>query len=385
MTEIDFKILLSSQNAIMGVSLKLLLFLLVGTWVPSINGQELTQNEDKLKREFLSPEAQAQRRGLNLVRELKQSDSTTPANRIRELQPTRGCNEQFTTTTADEIRAIGDFFLEFIIPPDLSEVLLPIARAQLFSIVQYDIAVSKVCLSCSDVQAMDFGEAGAMTNDAKYGFQTYCSSDKYGFGAMHSALVFQPVNSTTGEKVPGVLRGFVSGHSTESDVTTGPSDLWPDSISGILDADFLDDFTKVIILRNFLTSSVAAAAGAVAILPDYIGYGASKDFDRTFLAPMPYQQSFALSYMAAKRFVSDTSDGCTQLEDVATVAGYSEGGYAAVVGALAMEQNGIQILSLHPGGAPFDLDTQAGFILGTFFFSSNVVSADFDSLTSIFL
>jgi hypothetical protein len=279
------------------------------------------------------------------------------------LQPTRACNEQFTTTTADEIRAIGDFFLEFIIPPDLSEVLLPIARAQLFSIVQYDIAVSKVCLSCSDVQAMDFGEAGAMTNDAKYGFQTYCSSDKYGFGAMHSALVFQPVNPTTGEKVPGVLRGFVSGHSTESDVTTGPSDLWPDSIPGILDADFLDDFTKVIILRNFLTSSVAAAAGAVAILPDYIGYGASKDFDRTFLAPMPYQQSFALSYMAAKRFVSDTSDGCTQLEDVATVAGYSEGGYAAVVGALAMEQNGIQILSLHPGGAPFDFDSLTSIFL----------------------
>jgi hypothetical protein len=368
----------------MGVSLKLLLFLLVGTWVPSSNGQELPQNEDKLKRGFLSPEAQAQLRGLNLVRELKQSDSTTLVNRIRELQSTRACNEQFATATADEILAIGDFFLGLIIPPELS-ALLPIAREEFFSIVKYDIAVSKVCLSCSDVQAMDFGDAGAMTNGAKYGFLTYCSSDKYGFEATHSALVFQPVNATTGEKVEGVLRGFVSGHSTETDVTQGPSDFWPDSISGILDSDVLANSTKVIILRNFLTSSVAASAGTVAILPDYIGYGASKDFDRAFLAPMPYQQSFAVSYMAAKRYVSDTSDGCTQLEDVATVAGYSEGGLAAVNGALAMEQNGIQILSLHPGGTPFDVDTQIGFTLGTFFFSSNMVSADFDSLTSIFL
>jgi hypothetical protein len=46
--------------------------------------------------------------------------------------------------------------------------------------------------------------------------------------------------------------------------------------------------------------------------------------------------------------------------------GYAEGGYAAIVGALALEQNGVRILGTYAGGAPLDIVTQIGWMLKTY-------------------
>jgi hypothetical protein len=51
---------------------------------------------------------------------------------------------------------------------------------------------------------------------------------------------------------------------------------------------------------------------------------------------------------------------------VATVSGYSEGGYAAIPGALALKQIGVSILGLYPGGAPLQPTEQIGFTFATF-------------------
>jgi hypothetical protein len=344
------------------IMLLLTRFLLVAlaAFVPFAQGASLNEDFNWDIHNLLSPEAEAELKEklANLGSQLKDTTLSAAYQTTRKLQ-VRDCNAESSTATADEIRAIANLFLGLILPPEY----LTAAAEQLLSIVDYDIAVSKVCLSCQDVDQSDL-DAAAFTDDSTHGFASYCSSGKYGVDATHSALVFAPIDPDTGDVFTGVLRGFVSGHSTESNVNAGPSDLWPVDVTAVLASDVITDFQKVLQFRNFLASSVAASAGAISVMPDYIGYGESKSFDRAFLAPLPYRQAFSISYIAAKRYISNSSQGCTVLDDVATLSGYSEGGYASVVGAMALEQIGVQILSLRPGGAPYEPDIQAGFTVG---------------------
>ena len=45
--------------------------------------------------------------------------------------------------------------------------------------------------------------------------------------------------------------------------------------------------------------------------------------------------------------------------------GYSEGGYAAFLGAQALQRLGVDIKSLHVGGTPMDLTSWLGYFAGT--------------------
>ena len=293
----------------------------------------------------------------------------------------RDCNEEFSFVTTDEIRSIFNFLMESITPVDETSSSSspsppsssPTQRQQVVvnPILNYDVTVSKVCLKCSQIGLEDFPETTEeiLLNTSPYGFLSYCSEDKYGWNATHSALIFSPVDSETGQILTGELRGFVSGHDTAIDVDTAPTDLWPfENVTSILlsstnSTPLLTDSEKVLLFQSFISSLVAASGGAVAIMPDYIGYGESKDYDRAYLAPTVYEQSAAVIYVAAKRYVSQISNGCTILIDEATIVGYGEGGYFAIRGALALEQNGVTILSSRPGGTPLELDTQLGFAL----------------------
>jgi hypothetical protein len=294
----------------------------------------------------------------------------------------RDCNEEFSFVTTDEIRSIFNFLMESILPVDdtlssssssSSSSSTPSQQEVVNPILNYDVTVSKVCLKCSQIGLEDFfgttETEEILLNTSPYGFPSYCSEDKYGWDATHSALIFSPVDSATGQILTGELRGFVSGHDTAIDVDTAPTDLWPlENVTSILlsSADstlVLTNSDKVLLFQSFISSLVAASGGAVAIMPDYIGYGESKDYDRAYLAPTVYEQSAAVSYAAAKRYVSQISNGCTVLTDAATIIGYGEGGYFAIRGALALEQNGVTILSSRPGGTPLELDIQLGFAL----------------------
>jgi hypothetical protein len=272
----------------------------------------------------------------------------------------RDCNEQFTTVTAQEVQTIFGFFAQAILPlgADLATSLQRVTP-----LIQHDVMAAKVCLKCSDIGLQDLS-TGALLNDSWYGFASYCNPNQYGWDATHSALLFAPLDNETGYILTGQLRGFVAGHDTEIDVDAGPTDSWPENVSTLLGNVSLSDTEKIVILQPFVSSLAAATAGAVAILPDYIGYGESKDFDRAFLFPLPYMQAARLSYAAARRFVAGVGQDCAALVDTATVTGYGEGGYFATVGALALEQSGVTILSCRPGGTPFEIDVQLGFISG---------------------
>jgi hypothetical protein len=70
--------------------------------------------------------------------------------------------------------------------------------------------------------------------------------------------------------------------------------------------------------------------------------------------------------LATNEYIKSERNGCSELEPVATVTGWSEGGYAAVPGALALQQIGVRILGLYTGGAPFSSTKQIKFAYETF-------------------
>jgi hypothetical protein len=65
--------------------------------------------------------------------------------------------------------------------------------------------------------------------------------------------------------------------------------------------------------------------------------------------------------LATSEYIKNQTNGCSELESVATVSGWSEGGYAAVPGSLALQQIGVRILGLYTGGAPFSAKTQVNY------------------------
>lgn len=302
----------------------------------------------------------------------------------RNLQSSnRDCNEEFASVTIDEIQALLDFFASSI-PGDPDEEDDNLDRSRLRQLIdpslRYNLTVAKVCLRCSEIGFQDLSTQ-ALLSTSPYGFPSYCAVDQYGWDAPHSALVLTPAmndnddstGSTGGQTMlMGELRGFVAGHVTEFNAHAGPTDLWPDgNVIAILESDALTTEQKEATFRSFVSSLVAASAGAVAILPDYIGYGESRNYDRAYLQLFPYLQAAGVTYAAAKRYVSLASSGCTVLSDVASTAGYGEGGYFAVVGALALVQNDVEVLSAKAGGAPYDLDVQLGYSISMDFGSAS--------------
>jgi hypothetical protein len=281
----------------------------------------------------------------------------------------RECNEEIgDVVTIDDVQSLIDFFASMI-PNDPESDDDDVDTEQLRQLIDlsllYNVTVSKVCLKCSDVNNQDWPTEVLLNTKSTYGFMAYCSIDKYGWDAVHSALMFTPIESSSTQTyriLTGELRGFVAGHDTEIDADAGPTDLWPDdTVSSILQSETLSTQHKYSIFRNFVTSLVASSAGAVSILPDYLGYGESRGYDRAYLQPFPYLQAAGVTYAAAKRYISSRSNGCTVLTDVASTTGYGEGGYFAMLAALALEQNNVDVLSVKSGGTPWELDVQLGY------------------------
>jgi len=300
--------------------------------------------------------------GSDIVHLLNAGDAVLETSGVfrktRNLQTgssTRNCNEEFSTVTGDEVGSIFDLLIKSI-----DSLGASFMNETVTVTTKYNVKLSKVCLKCSQIGLEDL-KAEVLSNTSPYGIRSYCSDDKFGWQATHSALVFSPVDISTGKLLTGELRAFLVGHDTAIDVDSGPTDLWSDEISSILNENTRNDSERTSIFESFVSSLVAATSGAVAVMPDYIGYGESKDYDRAYLSPMVYEQAAAVSYAAAKRYISSTSSGCTVLSDVVSITGYGEGGYFAVRGGLALDQNGVTILSSRPGGTPLDLDSQLGF------------------------
>ena len=135
---------------------------------------------------------------------------------------------------------------------------------------------------------------------------------------MYSALVFAPVNLETDTLVPGSFQGFVSAPSTRQGVELSATESWPTDFSLVLDkvkTGEISDASFLFVYETMLAPVIAAASGAISVVPDYLGYGESYTYNRAYYTKLPYQQSISLSWLAAKKFIAETASGCTVLED----------------------------------------------------------------------
>lgn len=132
-------------------------------------------------------------------------------------------------------------------------------------------------------------------------------------------MVFLPLDPETGFVFSGHLRGFVNGRSLHT-LEAYPSRVWPVQVQQTLQQgrplnSLLFDY------MDYLSAMVATSAGAVSITPDYIGYGASFGYNRTFVSKIPYEQATALAWSGTKQHIEEALEGCSLLESTATVTG----------------------------------------------------------------
>jgi hypothetical protein len=174
--------------------------------------------------------------------------------------------------------------------------------------------------------------------------------------------------------VEGALRSNINMHFTKVSVINAGTIAWPANLTEVLTLTNVEEIISTYI--DYFAPLIAAGSGAVSILPDYIGNGASVNtHNRTYGDPPTYMQAAVTSWMATKQAIeqdtygwsiNDGNGGCTVMDSVVSVAGVSEGGYAAISIAPAMQQVGVRVLSINAGATTLDPGEQVEFIVESF-------------------
>ena len=214
--------------------------------------------------------------------------------------------------------------------------------------LKYDVGVYKVCGTCA--------EATAYKNEMDLSF---CDPMTYGYDADLSGLAMVPL-SASGTPLDGNLRGVLDYHTTVANVNDAPSVQWPSSLKNELDQGAGPALVADIL--NGLDSLCAASTGAVSMLPDGIGYGETQaTHNRSFIVAKYYQQEGYVLWRKTQQWLSTLTNGCTQLQDIASVTGSSEGGLSSIVGADMLHNLGVRILKVYSNAGPINADSVLQF------------------------
>jgi len=262
----------------------------------------------------------------------------------------RPCNSKFTSFTVDDFKLLTNFYLNFLLRE--TPQFIPVALGLISSVLKYDVDVYKICGSCDSLR----------DSISSSDFNDYCGEDIYGSDAMHSSLMFVPVNTTTGVAPTGSLAGIVNMHGTIITLEEAPTIRFPDnlvlSLSQVNTTNGLEIVTFAYRMLPHWVAMMGSSAGALGIVPDYIGYGESRlTHNRTYLIDDPYKQAAVVSWLVAQEQLKTMTQGCTQLRDTTTVLGTSEGGYGAISASTAFRNLGINILTNFPSVPALDAET----------------------------
>jgi hypothetical protein len=104
------------------------------------------------------------------------------------LRESRPCGQEIGRTTASEIKQVLEIYVSEVIASGKPASQASKAREALSSLVEYDFAAIKVCISCSMITEEMLG-AQAFYNQDEHGFQTYCGPESYGYDAVRIAIV----------------------------------------------------------------------------------------------------------------------------------------------------------------------------------------------------
>jgi hypothetical protein len=120
-----------------------------------------------------------------------------------------------------------------------------------------------------------------------------------------SAISFIPVDTTTGDIVSGAMRGLIYGRGLRILLRDSMSESIPANWTQYLAETELADVLAS--QQDTLVSSIFAGSGAVAMLPDFLGYGESYQVDRPFLVKPFYARSYVLVGHFLRKYASDTA------------------------------------------------------------------------------
>lgn len=274
------------------------------------------------------------------------------SNDKRRLQD-RACNEVIGRADKDEILQLATFLVTTLFPDEQQrqQILLLLSSA-----TKYDVVGYKVCSSCAEVEGVKAGEA-FLVDGERFGFASYCGDGKFWHNVTSSGLLLIPETPGMGEAVQGKLKGAIVGHFLRYLEGAVPSEVWPTGSILELLGTSQDPATQLFTLfatgYELITAVAASTAGAVSILPDYIGYGEGTEETKSFIVKDYYAASVVPLWYKSQAMVKSMIGPCTMRDNYVTLAGYSEGGYSAVAMAFAMDKLGITVLSVHPGGGPY--------------------------------
>ena len=272
------------------------------------------------------------------------------------------CNQVIGTVTVQEIQAIAGAWANILLSAEngyTDEQRKAATQAFMGQEAKYDLQSSRVCGSCEDyIGSLRWADPIGISQ-----WREYCGRNAHGFEARHSALVFQPIDRETGLPLSGVRNVAMAFQGTRLSVDRAFSMDFPSNVAERIGMEqdpfgFITTFGDI---HNLLTAS---SAGLIAIGPDYIGTGASSDFDRSYLTAMPVQQAAVVSYLATQDYIEHTSHGCTQVgHDIITV-GYSAGGSNAVFGSIALERLGLNVVQQFSQAGVYSLPVITQSIVG---------------------
>jgi len=251
------------------------------------------------------------------------------------------CGQEVASLSKDEIVSL---LLEGV--DDLDPLAAGFVTSFFIPSINYGVRAVKVCGSCQDFQSESSDDTSGGTTENSFDY--YCGLDAYGSNATVSGMALLPVTSASdgGLRIaPGPRKGAIWMHGTHTETFNNvPSEFaWQESY---------DQFVAAVTL-----SYPTIYSGAVTISPDYLGYGESHSFYKSYLVKRAYQTSTMPLWLKAKELLRNETNCTSELADVVTVNGHSEGGYSAIAVAVALADMGVEVLGTFAGAGPYRLST----------------------------
>jgi pimeloyl-ACP methyl ester carboxylesterase len=115
---------------------------------------------------------------------------------------------------------------------------------------------------------------------------------------------------------------------------------------------------------EILLYSALASSGFITVVPDYIGFGASKNILHPYYVEEPMAESIADNILAAANLADDKK---IKFDERLFLAGYSEGGYATLAAHKYIEGHGlgqIDLIASFPAAGGYDLTAMQQYFFG---------------------
>lgn len=248
----------------------------------------------------------------------------------------RACDEVISVINKEVVLTILDGLLNALAPG------LP---SMMQSVAKYDVRVQKVCTSCEEINALWGSSASEV--------MPYCAEGTFQYGRTMSGLLLEPIDSVTKEPIVGKVASTIYSIPTDPNPFQAFSERWPSDPStenpGIV-----------------LTPALAmASAGTYTLIPDVLGNGEDWQSTRSYIVKDVYQASAVPLLLKVKNNIEETYS-CTELDKRVSLAGYSEGGYAtiAIAHAIDMLNDGYVHTNTIVGGAPIKFSTAQILAIG---------------------